>query len=334
MYMAAQTAFSLGSLLSGHMDRLCFSRQSEQEEPCISLLTADSSDRIHTPVKSSGLKNKFSGWISGFGDFAHQKGTSQNPAFHFNSGGVLIGLDYKGGGRSLGGGALGYARTHYYEKNDAGHGKINYYFTSLYGNAFIDQFYLSPAIWGIFNQTENTRNISFPGFSQKAHADIFAWQLVPHIELGYEQKMNFGTMAPFTALDFAISWQRGYKEEGASVFNAKQNGHSGSIVRSETGLKFSESWSANWGIIMLNEKISYVFEKPLGTQTVHTAFIGMPGAFTVTAVNQNLNLGVVGFNCVLFTGLKESVKVDLGYEGEFGASYWSNELMLTVSKSF
>jgi uncharacterized protein with beta-barrel porin domain len=106
------------------------------------------------------------------------------------------------------------------------------------------------------------------------------------------------------------------------------------MVRSETGLKFCEKWECDWGCFFLREKASYVFEKPFGTGTVNTAFIGTPGSFTVSAVNQNLNLGAVGLDFLFLIGKKRSVKVDLAYEGEFGSRYWSNQLNLTVSKDF
>ena len=141
-------------------------------------------------------------------------------------------------------------------------------------------------------------------------------------------------MIPFTSVDWAVSWQRSYQERGASPFNAKQKAHTSSLVRSETGLKFCEKWDKSWGAFLLREKLSYVFEKPFGTGTVNTAFVGTPGSFTVTAVNQNLNLGSVGLNFIAAIGKKKPYRVDLGYEGEFGSNYWSSQLNLTVSKDF
>ena len=60
----------------------------------------------------------------------------------------------------------------------------------------------------------------------------------------------------------------------------------------------------------------------------------MPGAFTVVAVNRNLNLGALGLNFLVAIGKEKPVKVDLGYEGEFGSNFWSNDLMITFSKDF
>ena len=106
------------------------------------------------------------------------------------------------------------------------------------------------------------------------------------------------------------------------------------MARSETGLRFSEKWIKSWGAFILKEKASYVFEKPFGTGTVNTSFVGTPSGFTVTAVNQNLNLGAIGMNFLVSIGEEKPIKVDLGYEGEFGSNFWSNDVTLTLSKAF
>ncbi len=333
-YIAAQTAFSLSGIVSTRMDELRFSREEFLQDHFLSALTADCSSRIAKPVRCKEPKNEFSAWVSVFGEFSHQSASQQNPSFNFISGAALIGIDYQGRNRGVAGGSLGYAHTYYSEDHHFGHGNINYYFASVYGNWFTGDFYFSPAVWGLFNQIKNTRNISFPGFSEKAHADIFAWQFIPHLEVGYNGRFCWGDIIPFTSADWAMSWQRGYTEHGASPFNAKQHAKRSSMVRSETGLKFCEKWEYTWGAFFLREKVSYVFEKPFETGTVNATFVGTPGSFTVTAVNQNLNLGVIGLDFLFVIEKQRPVKIDLAYEGEFGSQYWSNQLKLTVSKDF
>lgn len=332
-YASTQTLFSVSNLLSAHVDSFRVLQKPSSKGKQLSALTADSSDTIYMP-SSDQAENKFSAWVTGFGEFAHLSAISQNPSFNYLAGAVLAGLDYNQGNTDLVGCSLGYAHTYYYEAGSAGHGDTNSYVGSVYGSAHIKDFYFSPAICGVFNQTDNTRNISFTGFSEKAHADIFAWQLIPHLEVGYEFAFSWGDVIPFISADWAINWQRGYQEHGASPFNAKQKANNSSMVRSETGLKFSESWEKSWGALILKEKASYVFEKPFGTGTVNTSFVGSPGSFTVTAVNQNLNLGAVGLNFLVAVGKKKLIKVDFGYEGEFGVNFWSNDITLTLSKEF
>ena len=246
----------------------------------------------------------------------------------------MAGFDYRGEHRDSLGAAIGYAHTHFNENQHAGHGNINYYFGSIYGNIFTGNFYFSPAIWGIFDEIENTRNISFPDFSKKAQANIFAWQLLPHLEIGYDIQKSWGDIIPFSSLDWAITWQRSYKERGATPFNARSNNKCNSMARSETGLKFCERWKKNWGAFLLREKISYVFQKPFGTGTVNTALTGIATSFTVSAVNQNLNLADLGLDFAVIVGQKKPTTINLGYEGELGSKYFSNQLILTIRKDF
>jgi uncharacterized protein with beta-barrel porin domain len=340
-YITQQTAFSLSSLVSVHLDSSRVMGKKSSEDQFMANLTADASGEIAWEDRPQRYclpvckqEPKFSAWISGFGEYSHQAASLQNPAFHYVSEAALAGLDYRGENRKLMGGAVGYAHTSYRENHHAGHGMINYYFLSLYGNAFVKNFYISPAVWGVFNQVHNTRHIAFTGFSGNARANINGWQLIPHLEIGYDAQYYWGDVMPFTAADWAISWQRGYREHGASPFNAREKAKRSSMVRSETGLKFSEQWEKSWGILLLKEKVSYVFEKPFGTGTVNTAFVGTPAAFTVTALNKPLNLAAVGFDVVFAIGKDNRAKISLGYEGEFGANYNSNEAIISLSKDF
>lgn len=333
-YIAGQTAFSISNVMNRHMDNLRFSGNEFLENPHLSMLLAYNSNDLNLYGKIGDRENKYAVWISGFGEFAHQVASEQNPSFNYISGGALTGFDYYIKEKALVGASLGYAHTRYEESNNAGDGNINYYLASLYGEAFVGNFYLYPAIWGIFNRTKNTRHISFPGFSANAHSNISAWQFIPHLELGYVAQLSRMDVIPFSSFDWAISWQGGYQEKGASPFNAKQKSNNSSIIRSEAGLKFCEKWEKSWGAFFLQEKVSYVFEKPLGTGTVNAAFVGTPGSFTVTAVNQTLNLGAVGLNFLVVMGKKKPLEINLSYEGEFGSQYWSSGIFLNISKQF
>jgi autotransporter-associated beta strand protein len=331
-YITEQTVFSLSNFLSTRLDGLRASKPvNTSSNDFTAGLTADQSEgvkRYCNPPKNS------SAWIAGFQEFSHQSASLQNPSFNYISEAVLGGFDYCNEKKDAAGFLLGYAHTHFYDDGNAGHGNINYYMGSIYGNGSIGNFYLSPAVWGVFNQIENKRQISFAGYSSRTHANIYAWQLIPHLEAGYGCSFSWGAMTPFTLADWAISWQRGYRERGDISFSAKQRAKSSSMVRSETGLKFSEKWATDWGAFFLQEKASYIFEKPFGVGTVNTAFVGDPGSFTVVAVNQNLNLGSIGLNFLFEVGKNRPVKIEFGYEGEFGSHYWSNDLMVTISKDF
>jgi len=333
-FITEQMAFSMSNLVSSHLDGVRLSRQPASSDKLTACLTADASNRVATPVKAQGSHSKFTGWVGGLAEYAHLEASDQNPGFNYLSEAVIVGLDYNPTNKDVVGGSIGYVHTHFRDDDHAGHGNINSYYAALYGNAFVGDLYFSPAVWGVYNQADQTRQIHFTGFKKQAHADISSWQFIPHLEIGYEIDQSWGAITPFTSADLAILWQEEFKEHGTSPFNAKQKANDSSMLRSETGLKFCEKWNYSWGAFLLKEKVSYAFEKPFGIGTVNTAFVGMPGAFTVTAVNQNLNLGTVGIDFLFAVGKKLPTKINFGYEGEFCGHFWSNELNLTISKDF
>lgn len=334
IYAMQQTACSLSGLVTEHIDVFRAEGMGSAKDAFMANLTADASGTIRQPADSSKPKAKFSAWISGFGQYAHQSQEDQNPAFHYLSGAALVGFDYRGGARSLVGVAGGYANTQLSEDDNFGHVGINYYFVSLYGNFFIHNFYFSPSVWGFFDENHNTRQIVFSGFSGTATANSHVWQLLPHLEIGYDGQFSWGDIIPFSSLDWAISWQDGYQESGAAPFNVVSGAKTSSMLWSETGLKFSEKWESSWGAFFLLEKLSYAFQTTFGTGSVNSTFVGTPGAFTVVAVTENLNLAVVELNFIAAIGKEKPWNLGLAYEGAFGSNYWASELILTINKSF
>lgn len=325
-----QNAFSINRLMSSHLDTLRSMDKVAPKNEFISALMADACGKIRKPPEK---RSSYSTWIAGFADFSHVDSSHQNPSFDFNSQALLVGLDYRTCSSNLIGFSLGYLHTHLSDNHHAGHSTIQSGFLSLYANLSAGSFYFEPALLGIYNSDSNTRHISFPGFSANAHADLSSWQFVPHLEVGYDISRNWGDILPFVAIDYAWNWQRGYKERGAAPFNATQKSKTSSLLRTEAGLKFIESFAFSSWTLFVKEKASYIYEKPHGTQV--TAFLtGLPASFSVTALNQNLNLGSLGVELFAEIGASSPYGIVLSYDGEFGSNYFSNEIALTFSKSF
>jgi autotransporter-associated beta strand protein len=341
-YITQQVALSLSDLVTKHLDGF----RMEQTASLIDTSKKCKPGRCGCKNKTSKWKLKrcackntpsksaFSGWLSGFGKYAHQGAEKQNPAFNFWSDAILGGFDYHLDTNNLVGTSIGYAGSYFSEAHQKTHGHINYYFANLYGNAYVDNLYFSPSIWGIFNDTQNIRKIAFPGYAAKAEAKICAWQLVPHLEVGYNLKYKWGSLTPFTSVDWAITWQRKYEEQGAIFFNARSKAKSNSILRSETGVKRFERWDNCWGSFFLQEKIAYVFETLFGTDDVATALTGIPIDFTTKALQKNLNLADIAIDFAVAFGKKKSTTLSLGYEGQVGPHYWSNQVVLALNKMF
>lgn len=331
-YIANLNAFSVNALTSSHINSLRAADKVMPHDQFVANLLVDASGEI--PRGANPQKpNHFSTWISGFADFIHQAGSNQNPSFNDIAEAVLVGFDYRKPSIGILGTAVGYLHTHFYEHGNMGHGTANSGLISVYGDIPISHFYIEPAVLGIFNAFENNRVIFFPGFSKTAHANIYSWQLVPHLEIGYDLEFSWGDIIPFSAVDYAVNWQRGYAEKGAAPFNAKEHRKTNSMIRSETGLRINEMWFFEWGSFFLREKVSYIFAKPF-SNTLTTFLTGIPSTFSVTALTKNLNLGSVGFELFANIGKRSPFSIKLGYDGEFGSNYISNEVTLTFTKCF
>jgi autotransporter-associated beta strand protein len=331
-YISNLNAFSINRLASSHIDYLrILDKMSSQNQATLAFL-ADAAESMVIPLNIE-RPNHFSTWVSSFVDFSYQGGSNQNPSFNFISEAALVGFDYRVPLGGLVGSTLGYLHTYFYDDERMGHGNTNSGFFSFYGDVLINCFYIKPALLGVFNVTNNTRNIAFSNFSANAHANIYSWQLVPHLEIGYDFDHDFFDIQPFSSVDYAVNWQRGYKETNAAPYNAIQSGKTTSMIRSETGLKFFQTWMFNWGSIFLKEKASYIFEKPFGN-TVTAFLAGTPNTFTVTALTHNLNLGSIELDFFSNIGTKSPIGISLGYDGEFGSNYISNEVTVTLNKSF
>jgi outer membrane autotransporter protein len=327
---ADQTLYSLSSLLTHHIDFLRFEYQDHSRNPLLAQLLVDASDKVHFAKP----KSTPSFWVSGFGEYAHQQGGDQNQPFHAVSEAALIGLDYNFKQTEVIGFNLGYLHTEIKENHFVGNANTNCYFVSVYGGFSAGNFYLSPAVWGTFNQTKNIRNIAFTDYFEKTSSHRIAWQVMPHLEIGYDFKFSRGSITHFTLVDWVFAFQSSYQEKGSAAFDARSDKQSTSMLRSETGVKLNQKWATSWGAFLLKEKFSYVFQTPFGTENVITALPGISPEFTVTAVSQNLNLVTAGIDFGFILGQVYPGSIHLTFDGELGSSYWSADCAIRVTKEF
>lgn len=139
---------------------------------------------------------------------------------------------------------------------------------------------------------------------------------------------SYSTVMPYTELDLAFLFQNSCCEKANSPFAASFNSKFAYIVKSETGLKFSQKWDYSNSAFYLMEKVAHIFEGVSGLKNIQSAFFGIPAGVTLTVINQNLNLGAVGIDFGCEFGKEKPIKLDIGYQGAYGAHYYSNQLNL------
>jgi uncharacterized protein with beta-barrel porin domain len=331
----------LSDLISGHLIDQRFFHSQKRYNPNVAGLfvdsssyTADASDSICCPSTDCGPVQ--SAWIGVIGEYAHQDELDQNPAFHFWSGGALIGWDLYSD-RNLFGFSGGAAYTHLIQDENNGNAKINYYFANLYDTFYGPcdfPFYLEWAVWGVYNQVHNYRNISFPGFEGVASATFHSWELVPHFAFGYQISTCCTQIEPFAQFDLVIDWQQGFKEHGVGAFDMTYQSQNSKFLRSEGGLRLYKFKQADWGAWMGMLKASFINKKAFGTGSISAAIVGTDALFGVETFRNTQNLGSIGCESLWRWGQKRPLTLSLSYDGQIGSQYWSQKGTIRLTKDF
>ncbi|MDR3624554.1 MAG: autotransporter domain-containing protein [Chlamydiales bacterium] len=337
-FVTQQTVFSLSQLVSGHLDNKRFSafHTSSKTTP-IALGNQHQNLYSNSCLPCTTVKkrdNAFDLWFSSFVDFAHQSKESENPSFNFMSEALLLGLDYNLLDTLQVGGCLGFAHSQIHDNDHYGKANIPYYFGAIYGSFILDKFYIEPAFWAVFHQIHNERYISYDGIDVTASGTMNGWQIDPHLGLGYDIDMSWGNIEPFAAFDWVVNWEGSLQEHGASNLDMYQKSHTLSMLQSEVGVTFYQSFDKSFGQLCFKEGGSYINRAPFGTGKVTTAIFGSPQFVTLQSFTKVQNLGALNLEFLANIGKKRDISISLGYEGQFGLDYISNEILLRIAKQF
>jgi hypothetical protein len=185
------------------------------------------------------------------------------------------------------------------------------------------------------------RHVEFNGlipFQHSATSSFNNWMLLPHVGGGYDWMMDWGVIEPFVSLDWAVSFQRGFKETGAFPLNTKIKGQTPSILRSQLGCNFYEVWGSAKHLCIFEQSVSYVNKALFNTNMqaaiiLPTASPSTSGSFTLWSYDRTLNLAGIGLE--LFYQHKPSqFFLSIAYQGEFGSGYISNNPIGTLGFFF
>ncbi len=305
-----------------------------QSEP---LAESEGQEPLH-PVGNTKLicsQKKYSVWAAPFGEFAHQHSQKQTPAFDLKTGGILLSFDAFDFEHALVGCSAAYAYLHLDESGGFGKAWMNDYALSFYASYSNCGFYGDFALWGGYYQTHNRRDLFFLSSNSSADSEFHGWQIVPHLEFGYDFFFDWIALEPYVRIDWAVNFENGFEEHGASPLNMQQQGRTGSLLRSEIGLSCYQSLCfIDRGVFIARESLSYVNQTPFWNNGfVTAAILGAPGGvFTVETLTATQNLIAPGLE--LFYQSKRGPFVSLTYEGEFSGLFWNQTAIIKGGLEF
>ena len=345
-YLSQTTYVALSQLVSSHLRqnraRLQYDNFTEPMHTAFGdvgphQLLAQGSDDIPIFYSQGCAESDLTIWASLLGEYTHEKAQMQTPAFNATTGGVFAGIEYSSSESNVIGFGVAPAYTHFHEKNSQGSGRITQEFANLYGTWRIEPVYFDWGVSGGLYRIHNHRKISFPGFQAEATSHTRGWQAGPHFEFGYDYEKSCSDMwwwlEPFAMADWVYNREKGFHEKGANIFNVRQKGRDCSLLRGETGLRFGQVFKPRFGRVALREKGSYAYQKAFKTGKINAFLVGTPGSFTVTTLEGAQNLGVVELDA-FFWPWCHGVYVNVGYQGEFGSKYISQQGRLEFGYDF
>lgn len=274
-------------------------------------------------------------WMSVLGSHVREKSHRSIPSFTNGITGVILGYDYLGIRNMVIGGGLAYAHNSVRYSNSGGKAAIDQEYAVIYATHSGPTFYVNLALWGGVFQTNNKRRTL--GFITST-ARPTGWNLSPHVEISCPMLISScqqNVFDPFVSVDWSNNWQNNYCEKGSSGLNISLNDQHTSILRSEFGLRFYETFEFSWGNLLLEEKLSYVNRTPIHRKKANAAFIGSLSSFTVDTLNPSaLNQGIYQVHAECSPSCLNSIYASLDFQGSFGTQISSQTLTFSIGKSF
>lgn len=279
--------------------------------------------------------NNSSVWLSTFGNYVRENAKGWIPKYTNEIAGVMLGFDYKCVRDVVFGAGISYAYNFVRYSEGKGNAKINQESAVIYASVNKSHFYMNVALWGGAFQTTHKRH-SLLSITSKANPD--GWNLSPHIELSSPfviSRCQMITVDPFVSFDWNNIWQSRFKERGDSGFNIVLKDQYASMLRSEIGVRFFETFQYCWGQLIIEEKGSYVNRNPFQGGRRSASFIGSISSFDVETFSRcTQNLGTVQLHVECLPTCWKNLYGSLDYQGEFGSAFQSNMLTFSIGMDF
>lgn len=343
-YMAQITLLSCTEILNGHALTLRRAKMTQDKKVAFESAAQEDSLLVSNTLLPSPNREKSSAfWVNGFGDWAHQSAEEENPSFHAQTAGAMMGYDYTPAcpwaklDAALIGVLLAYTKTDIHQNDDFGHNELQTGYLALYGNLYFSNTYLSFAAWNGLQFIDNERKVFFSTFDHTAKSSLKAYVGDLHFGLGYDFNWEVGNCStlffePFAQVDWAYDLSPSYHEHGAAPYDMHIARQFSSMLQSEAGvmLYFTKTYEkSTW---TLWDKVSYINRAPFGTGTMTANLVGFPGSFSLASLNANQSL--FSESIELLWQSHKGAYGSLQYEGEFGSGWMSNQIIGTIGKQF
>ena len=265
-------------------------------------------------------------WLHALGRGSRQNTITNLRGYHAESYGGLFGYDHIINRDLLVGGGLGYLTNDVKWRGDGSKATVNNSVSTLYGVWYpCETYYIGVSAVGSLNHYRIKRHISFTGIDRTASSKHYGYEVIPHLDTGFEWTCADLIINPQIGFDYNYTKDNKYNESGAGSINLVVKERSSRLLRSKAGVKLIKTVTFGENSLTVEGGVSYVQRKPIGKTTLIAGFENQTSNFGVNNVNKTFHLvspeGAVGLSCGYFD-------TTLHYAGEFGSSSRSHRMDL------
>jgi fibronectin-binding autotransporter adhesin len=191
-------------------------------------------------------------WAMGNGIFARVTGIGQLPNYSFNSGGFLVGGDYRWSENFITGLYGGYQYT-WADAGDSGNTQINSALFGGYATYTNGGFYADGIVGGGYNGYRVRRGITFSTIDRTARSQPNGGQFNASLNLGYDWEIGKFTLGPIAGVQYTYAGIAPFTETGADSLDLRVGQQNVNSLRTTFGGRIAYTWNVTDRIALIPE---------------------------------------------------------------------------------
>lgn len=188
----------------------------------------------------------------GNGMFGRVTNVSQVPNYHFDSGGFLVGADYRWSENFATGVYTGYQYT-WADAASSGNTQINSALFGGYATYDNDGFYADAVFGGGYNGYRVGRSIEFSTVDRTARSTPNGGQLNAAVNLGYDWEIGNFTLGPILGGQYTYAGIGAFIEDGADSLDLRVGQQNINSLRTTLGGRVAYTWNVTENIAIIPE---------------------------------------------------------------------------------
>jgi outer membrane autotransporter protein len=282
-----------------------------------------------SPIVESAIDTNWNAWVIANGEFSLSRGLAGVPNYNNNSGGFLVGADYRLSENFAAGLFAGYEYS-YAKYNGGSSTRGNSALFGLYGSyTHEDGYYADAIVSGGYTGFQTRRSIEFSTIDRTASADPNSGQFSAALNLGKDFEIGKFTLGPIVGAQYTYAGIGGFTETGADSLDLALGQQNANSLRTNLGARLAYNWEVGSNITLIPEVRGFWMHEFLNNpRNISSSLDGGNGAsfdYETSAPYRNSVFGGVGISAKFADRWSASVF----YNVNFGSENYTNNIIST-----